>query len=114
MAHNKATDRSSYFIDLSFFDEEGVPTTPVKAVWTLTDKNRVLINNRLEVDIPSVGETAVVVLSGDDLRASDGDSRVFTIEADYDSLVETGLPLKSELRFTVEDLIAIPVENIIP
>ena len=104
----KATDLSTYVVRVSFFDENGDPTTPLTALWTLTDDVNNVINGRDQEPIVSPAQIEDILLTDDDLAFSDGENRVLTVESTYDSDLGSGLPLNAEYRFKVADLIALP------
>lgn len=106
-----ATDRSSYYVTVDFFDEAAEPVPPITATWTLTDGNGNIVNQRDQIAIPGpVGTSTTIALSGDDIAyASDGtradNTRNLTITATYVSTTTgTEMPLVTAVRFMVEDV----------
>ena len=98
-----ATSGSSYFVTVSFFDEIGDAVIPISAKWKLTDGNGAIINNRSDVNIPPIKAISLIVLSGEDLEYQDGGERVLTVEATYNSLNGSNLPLVDSIRFRIID-----------
>jgi len=99
-----AVDRSTYIITATFQDEDETPVTPDSLSWTLTNGLGGIVNNRENVVVVSPQETETFILSGDDLAFADGKFRRFIIEATYSSTLGTGLPLRAQANFSVEDL----------
>lgn len=102
-----AVDMSTFVVACAFTDEDGDAVTPTAIVWSLTDEDGTAINARTDVAVAVPASTINIVLSGDDLKHSDGSVRVLTVEALYDSTLGTDLPLKDSVRFAVEDLIVV-------
>jgi hypothetical protein len=107
-----AQEKSTYVITANFKDEAGQDVTPTSATWTLTDEDGTVINSRQAVAISPLAASVDIVLTGADLAvdtgfSGDAQERVFTIEAVYDSSLGTGLTLKAEARFNVDNLIAV-------
>jgi hypothetical protein len=104
-----AIEKGTYFITVSFIDEDGNAVTPNAGVtWTLTDSNGVVINNRKNVGITEAASVDIV-LSGDDLQAVDSADpwRKLLIEGTYDSDAGDDLPFKDEVKFPFIDLAAV-------
>lgn len=111
-----AIEKSTYMITVSFFDEDEVAEDVKTMKWTLTDEIGNIINNREDVVVVDPGSVETVVLFGNDLAivGTGGDeTRLFTVEATYDSTLGNDLPLNGEAAFTVVDLTAIE-DGIIP
>lgn len=106
----RATERSTFVVRVAFFDEEAAAVAPTAASWSLTDTDGVVVNSRDDVAISPLATTATIVLSGADLAVSGAVSvtRVLTVEATYTSSLGSGLPLKQEIRFPVDPLVAVP------
>ena len=104
-----AVERSTYVVTVTFYDENGDLVTPTEITWTLTDSDGRVINNRQNVAVAPLASVIHIVLYGDDLALSTGGSetRVLTVEGAYNSTVGTGLPLKGQARFVVENLTAV-------
>jgi hypothetical protein len=104
-----ANEESTYPVVVTFRDEAGALMVPSSATWTLTTRAGAVINERETVAIDTLASSVTIVLSGEDLSmpAGAGDLRSLTIEATYTSSLGTGLPFKEEIRFSVEELIAI-------
>jgi hypothetical protein len=104
----KAIERSTYVVLVSFYDTQGTAVTPTAANWTLTDRNGVVINGRSNVDLLDLATEMTIVLKGDDLQVlASGVTRILTVEAYYDSSLGMGLPIKDECRFEVQNLVRI-------
>lgn len=105
----RAKERSTLAVDLTFRDEDGSAVAPSSATWTLTDTSGTVINSRSAVSIASPESAETIVLSGADLAntSSVPVQRVLTIEAVYSSDLGSNLPLKQEIRFLVDPLVAV-------
>ena len=103
----KAVDKSTYIITAAFTDEDDNAATPTALTWTLTDDSGTVINSREDVEVESPSSSEEIVLSGADLDVGDGSVRILTVEGTYNSDAGTGLPLKEQVRFTIEDLTAV-------
>ncbi len=107
MSAVKATEQGTYVVVASFYDEAGAPIVPKTAAWTLTDEDGAVINSRSAVALTPAAAIPVV-MSGNDLKRSDGTTRVLLVAAVYDSLtLGNDLPLKAEFWFEVADLVAV-------
>lgn len=99
-----AKDKGTYAITITFKDENGNLVVPTEAKWTLKDKRGNVLNSRTQVSIAPLASSVTVTLSGNDLKATEGRSRMFTVEAKYNSTLGTGLPMKDSCTFRVDDL----------
>ena len=114
MAYTKLSDRarelSSYTVPVAFTDEDDTALTPDASTifWTLTTYDGTVINSRDSMSIASAS-TIYITLSGDDLEISDASDleRILTVECTYTSSYGTNLPLKDEVHFFIDDLLAI-------
>jgi hypothetical protein len=102
----RANDKSTYAITATFTDEDDVAVIPTTVSWSLSDDRGTIINARTLVSI-TPATSIEITLSGNDLKFSDGKWRVLTIQATYTSNLGTGLPLKDQVTFSIEDLIVI-------
>jgi hypothetical protein len=110
-----ATEKSTYVIDISFFDEANNPVVPQTGVWSLTDKLGTVINSRSSVTIPSLAAIKTLVLSGADLALQTAEAaagltivkRVVTVEWTYNSTLGTGLPGKAEVIFFLDNMVKV-------
>lgn len=106
----EAEEESTYIVQCTFTDEDGNAVVPNSINWTLTDDDGTVINSREQVAVGSPASSIEVVLSGDDLLLSETEetyeaaSRIFTIEATYDSDAGSDLPLKNSCQFVVRNL----------
>jgi len=105
-----AKERSTYPVNVTFRDQDGVLFEPATLVWSLTDKDGAVINSRNAVAITGgdLDSTVQILLTGADLAMS-GDLprelRIILIEATYsDTLGQSGLAFKEEIWFEVENL----------
>ncbi len=100
------TEKSTYVVTCTFYDETDIKVTPKACTWTLTDLNGNVINSRSAVSLPVVSGVATIVMTGDDLAiASSRDGRrKLLIAATYDSTNGTDLSLKKEYNFTITNL----------
>jgi len=102
-----AIEDSTYVVTAAFTDEDGNDVTPNTVTWTLTTTNGTVINSRQDVS-ETPGTSVDIVLSGDDLAiGSNGQHRILTVEATYDSSYGTDLPLKARCSFKIESLVAV-------
>lgn len=104
---DKAVERSTFVLTISFYDENGELVTPTSATWTLTDSAGDIINSREDVTISSLSSTVNVVLSGLDLALSDSVSdpvRKMLVKGAYNSTLGTGLPLRDQITFEIDNL----------
>lgn len=104
-----ATEGSTYVVRASFSDEDGVATVPTEVTWTLTDRDGTVVNSR-EAETVTPAAVVDIVLSGADLEYTGlvGNERVLTIEAEYTSTLGAALPLKAEVWFVIDSLVAYP------
>lgn len=100
-----AKDQSTYQVTAAFTDAAGDSVVPSAITWTLTDRDGTVINSREDVAVATPAASIDIVLSGDDLKYSDGAKRILTIEATYDSDEGSDLPLKQESVIKIDDLI---------
>jgi len=99
----KAVDQDTYLITYSPLDEEGASVIPSALGWTLTDAAGNVINNQSAVAIAAPGATNNVVLAGDDLKRSDGKSRIVIFEGTYTSpITAAATPLRDTIVFNIE------------
>ena len=99
----KAVDKSTYKITATYLDATGAAVTPNNMVWKLVNFDGVTVNSRTGTTLtPSTTNT--VLLTGNDIDASDGQGRIMTWLGDYDGDGDTGLPMNQEVQFEIEDL----------
>ena len=102
-----AIEKSTYVITAAFKDSAGADVVPNSVVWTLTNSNGAVVNEREDVPI-TPASTVNVVLSGDDLALEDhGPRRILTVLALYDSPYGDDLPMRARAVFNIDDLIAV-------
>lgn len=103
-----ATEQSTYIIQVSFKDEAGVAVVPKSAVWTLSDKDSVVINLRDQVVVTPLAATVPIVLTGDDLVLATDANRFVLVEAVYDSATYgNDLQLREEFSFKIGNLVTL-------
>lgn len=105
----KAKEESTYIITATFTDEDGNSVTPTSLSWTLTNIDGTVMNSRSAVSIStaSLSGSMNIVLSGEDLSmesTSSTETRIFTVEGTYNSSLGTGLPIKDNIKFKIEQL----------
>lgn len=102
----KAIEEATYIITAAFTDEDGNAETPKAGlVWTLTDGNGNIVNDR--EDVALIEATSIdIVLSGDDLAVLAGETqtRILLIEGTYDSALGSDLPIRDEATFEITNL----------
>lgn len=110
----KATERSTYPIELTFYDggESGPAVTPTAATWSLVDLEGAIINGREDVALAIDGSgKGLIVLKGADLAVPGAEEvrRRVLVQATYTSArFGADLPLTEEFEVTVQPLAGIP------
>ena len=100
-------EESTAKVTVTFTDEDGASTTPTAVTWALTDAAGNVINSREDVAVTPAASVSFL-LTGDDLAiGSNGTQRVLLIEATYNSTLGSGVPLKSQATFRIQDLVAV-------
>ncbi len=103
-------EESSLVAVIKFTDAAKTPIAPISATWTLTDLSKNVINSRQDVTISSLGTSATIVLSGDDLVCQPIDKddaiRALGVEWIYNSTEGNNLPGKAQIGFTIERVYA--------
>jgi hypothetical protein len=116
-----AKEEGTYVITVSFTDEDGDPVSPTAITWTLSDYSGNVVNSRQNevFDVSGLDKTysgstltkvsADIVLSGADLALPSPSftKRVLTVKATYSSDAGSGLPLRDQIGFSIENLVAI-------
>jgi len=104
----RAVEKSTYIVTTVFTNEAGSSVTPLTVVWTLTDADGTVVNDREAVE-ETPASTVNIVLTGDDLAIDTGAKtiRIVTVEATYDSDYGSGLYLKKAAVFNVENLLTV-------
>ena len=103
----KAVDRSTFIVTASFTDAQGDDVIPASIAWTLTDDAGTVINSRENVNVAVPAASIDILLQGDDLAVADSSTRLLTLNAVYNSDEGSNLPLRDQVRFTVQDLTAV-------
>ena len=103
-----ANEKGTYQMTAAFTDLAGNAVTPDTIIYTLTNVERTIINDREAVSV-TPATSVNVILSGHDLAMQVGESgpvkRVFTLEVVYDSDEGTNLPLNEEAIFIIDPLL---------
>ena len=111
-----AAEEGSYFITVSFLDEDDNAETPNADTiyWTLTDRYANVINER-DYEAETSATSITIELEGDDLalQASEAGSdvvrRYVTVLWEYDSDLGNNKPGKAECVFPLHRVKRIPV-----
>jgi hypothetical protein len=106
MALANAKEKSTYVVDVTFYDETGTTVVPDSAHWYLRDNNGAIVNNRNGITVQSLLTTISILLSGNDLiyEKNSSNMRVLVVEAFYSSSLGSTLPLNEEVTFEIDDL----------
>jgi hypothetical protein len=105
----KATERSTFPIELLFYDggEGGPLVSPSGATWSLVDRDGAIVNGRDDMPLAVSGGAALIVLQGADLAVpgvGEVERRV-TVRGTYTSArYGSDLPIAEEFIFTVQPL----------
>ncbi|MGD8567367.1 MAG: hypothetical protein PVJ39_04745 [Gammaproteobacteria bacterium] len=103
------TEEGTYVIGFSITDENGDATVPTALTWTLMGRDESIINDRDREAISPLVASGSVVLSGDDLSITNGETvRYFLLEGAYDSTLGSDLPIKEAATFEIENLPGVP------
>lgn len=100
----KATDGSTYAVDVAFIDESGNSVVPNSVTWSLLDVNGGFINSREDVSAPP-SATITIVLYGDDIQQENGKYMYLTVKASYNSSLGSNLPLVEQTRIEICELV---------
>jgi hypothetical protein len=110
----EAMEEGSYFITISFYDEDDKAETPNADTikWTLTDRDGTVINDRHNVSETSA-TSITIELEGDDLAIQSGETapivrRRITVLWEYDSDLGNDKPAKAECIFPLRNLTRLP------
>lgn len=101
----RPNESSTMVITVYFKDVDGTAFTPIDCVWSLTDESGNVINGRDRVAKVITGTYENFVLSGNDIRFSDGPSRVFLVEGTYNSAYANGVPYREEAKFYINNTV---------
>ena len=105
-----AIEKGTYVITASFYDDTETLVTPNSGLtWTLTDVNGNVINSRSAVAITSAS-TVYVVLTNNDLALGTGTRnaiRCLLITGTYDSTRGSGLAIRDQVIFEIDNLVAV-------
>jgi hypothetical protein len=104
----EAPEKGTFYIVITFKDEDSNEVVPESAYWTLTDKFGKIINERdnVEISTEDLDTSVTVKLSGDDLKIIQGhdkEERFFLIKYIYNSNLGTGITSYEEGSFFVKN-----------
>ncbi|MEJ5360136.1 MAG: hypothetical protein WHT06_15860 [Desulfobacterales bacterium] len=103
-----AEERSSYFITVELFDEQGNKVTPASLKWKLTDMAGNVVNNRSEVTVSNPADANVIALSGNDLAVFEDaiTYRLVTVWGQYYSPSAGGnVDFRQQIKFAIRPMI---------
>ena len=99
--------RTAYRVTAVFKDSTATLVVPDSITWSLTNYDGTVINSRSAVAVAVPASSINIVVSGDDTDFVDGQGRVLTVKAIYDSATDgNNLPLNEECKFEIEGLSA--------
>lgn len=111
----EAMEEGSYFITVSFYDEDDAAVIPNAGTiyWTLTDSAGTVINSR-DYEAETSAASITIELEGSDLAIQAGETaalvrRRLTILWVYNSDLGNNKPAKAEVIFLIRNLTRIPV-----
>lgn len=104
-----AVEGSTYVVNVTFKDEDGVSMVPATAMWSLRDNYGEIVNARNNVPMV-VASTVSIVLSGADLAYEPNarSNRTLTVNGTYDGTYGTDLPIAEEFTFGIRPLVGVP------
>ena len=92
-------------ITTEFEDEDSNPVIPTAITWTLTDDEGNVVNSRENIAVGVPAASIDILLYADDVQIGVfGTVRRLLVQATYDSVLGSNLPLKGECYFTIENL----------
>lgn len=103
-----ADERSSYFITVELYNEQGAKITPITFKWKLTDMAGNVINSRSEVTVSNPADANVIALTGDDLSVFEDaiTYRLVTVWGTYYSPLANGnVDFRQQIKFAVRPMI---------
>lgn len=104
----RANEEGTIVITATVTDASGTAVNPTTMLWTLTDLDGVVINEKEDEVITTPTSSEDIVLSGDDLPTSGLDRRLILLtKGTYTSTEGSGLPFNDEVEFWVVDKKAI-------
>lgn len=109
----RAYENGSFILVANFVETtaDGLTDNPIipndNLVWTLTDSEGNVVNERSLVSISPPAESVYIVLSGEDLVLNGNypEKRFVTIEGTYDSVIGIGIPFRVQAVFQIENLV---------
>ena len=113
---DRVIEESTALFSMTFTDEEDVTiqASDITSLnWTLSDTEGNIINERSAVAIVSPTNPQEILLQGYDLiiSGSENEQRVLTIEGTYNSTNGSNLPIKDQVRFWIDNLVAVSSES---
>lgn len=100
-----ARDKGLYIVIAAFTDEDGTAVAPDTLKWSLRNGDGDVINSRTDVAVVAPAASEAIVLSGDDLKFSEGKVRKLILEGTYTSgTYGAGLPINESVEFHIDDL----------
>lgn len=102
----RAIEQSTFALAVTFTDEAGAAVIPNDIAWSLLDKDGLVVNGQNGIVLPPAA-SVTILLAGDDLKSSEGSTRVVLIEGSYDSDLGTDLPLRDTVTFQIANLIGV-------
>lgn len=103
---SNAKEGSNKTYEFTFKDSGGSSITPDSVRWTLTNKDREIINNRRHI-VVTPGAPTVITLSGNDLRCTESGphaDRLLLVEG-----MSGGVPIVEEFSFKIECSTVYPI-----
>lgn len=104
---DRATERGTFIVTVSFEDEDGTELIPDSLTYTLTDGSGNVVNSK-EDEVLTPAASVDILLSGLDLDITNTSVRVVTVEGTYTSDAGAGLPLTDQVTFHIDALEAVP------
>lgn len=109
---NEVNERSTYFITVSFLDEDGDPVTPNAATYRLDNLTRPKTNIIPATAFPSLSTSVDIVISSDHNQIYNNrnsyELRELTVEFDYDGSTKHGTAKYSYNVLNLYGVVTIP------
>ena len=102
-----ARERGHYTVSITFYDEDNALVTPTNLLWTLTDMDGNVINNRDAVTVTPSESTENDILGSADtvIVAGQINERLFLAEWIYNSTYGTGITSKKQAIIVIDDIL---------
>jgi hypothetical protein len=103
----KPVDQSTIIAVCTFKDEDDDLLTPNAdtVTWSLYNEQGQIVNEREDEAIASDNPVNIVI-SGNDIKYSDGARRILVVKARYNSTLGDNLPLVDMASFSIKNLLA--------